>query len=488
MYRRKGQANVIRKCRNQYLYHLPGLDSRTPVRIEELQESIDVIKQGCIDESGKQEMIRLSLKVDGLRLAEETYWHQRAGAQWMVRGGGGRDQNTSFFHWVASHRHRSNRISGLKDENGSVIEFIGGVPRRVSNDMCEFLTQAYTVQEIKKAVFDMPPTKAPGPDGMPALVYQKYWDVVREDVSAMVLEMLNPEVVFRKFGFTHVSLIPKVQSPETITQYRPISLRNMASKIISKCIANRLKVVLPMVISTSQSSFLADRLITDNVLLAYETHHALKKKKDGRTGGGVSLKLDMHKVYDRVEWGFLEAIMVKLGLSDQVVRLIMDLITWVTYTLIVNGLISLINGAIATERIRGVQVGRQGPMVSNLLDHLLFADDSLLFGQATMEECMVVKGLLKQYEEASGQCVNFDKSALFFSPNVAADLRVQLCQVLGVPEVEGHQKYLGLPSMIGRNTAEIFYSVKERVRNRIEGWSSKTLPKAGKEVLVKAVL
>ena len=100
-------------------------------------------------------------------------------------------------------------------------------------------------------------------------------------------------------------LTPKINNPEKVTDYKPISLCNVAYKIASKMVANRMKVVLQDIINENQSEFVAERLIIDNVLVAHELMNHISKKKKGKWGE-MAIKLDMSKAYDCVEWDCLQ--------------------------------------------------------------------------------------------------------------------------------------------------------------------------------------
>jgi hypothetical protein len=106
-------------------------------------------------------------------------------------------------------------------------------------------------------------------------------------------------------------------------------------KLISKVLANRLKVILPHIISPTQSHFVPGRMITDNVLLAYGVTYMMHRKKGGRDGL-IAVKLDMSKAYDRVEWIFLEKIMLKLGFAVEWVNLVMNCVNSVSYRVRLN--------------------------------------------------------------------------------------------------------------------------------------------------------
>ncbi|CAH9083997.1 unnamed protein product [Cuscuta epithymum] len=411
---------------------------------------------------------------------ENQFWRQRAKEFWY-RGG---DLNTRFFHNVVKSRRRRNRVEGFKldggrwerdrEELGRMVEdyFINiftsvqgdreNVLRCVSSKLEAHhnleLLRPIQSEEVKVAVFSMHPDKSPGPDGMSPGFFQHFWDV------------LGPDIVdFCKTSFNTGHL------PE-------------------------------------KSAFVPGRSIVDNVMLAFESHHYLRRKRQGKTGY-AALKLDMSKAYDRVEWDFLEGIMRRLGFGDRWVSLIMNCISSVSYSipfddgelgpiwpsrglrqgdplspylfiLVAEGLSTLISREEARGRIHGVSIARRAPRIS----HLFFADDSLLFFQATHREVTAVREILHAYETASGQTINYNKSKFFFSANVPAHIQEGLMEVMRVEYAGNEEKYLGLPAFFGKRKKEILSYIRNRVVSRIQNWNSKFLSRAGREIMLKTVI
>ncbi len=159
-----------------------------------------------------------------------------------------------------------------------------GMERVISNDMNAALIGDFSPDEVLFALNQMYPTKAPGPDGMSAIFYQTYWNIVGREISQAIIFILHYGHKLRKINYTHIVLIPKIKTPERITDFRPISLCNVVYKIVSKVLANKLKGVLPLIISNSQSAFVPGHLITDNVLVAFEVMHSMSQKWKGKKG------------------------------------------------------------------------------------------------------------------------------------------------------------------------------------------------------------
>ena len=395
---------------------------------------------------------------------EEILWRQRARIEWLKHG----DKNTYFFHLRASRRRRKNKIKALQRNDGQLTDdtkemeamttkfyktlytsegvqdmdqVLDTVPRKVTDEMNATLNAPYDIKEVKTALFQMFPTKAPGPDGFPAHFFQRHWETCGEEITRMVLRIIDGTESAESINETILVLIPKVKNPTVLSQFRPISLCNVFYKIASKVISNRLKLILPDIISEEQSAFVPGRMITDNIIIAYECLHFMKRNK-AKKHQSCALKLDMMKAYDRVEWPYLKAIMLKLGFSNRWVNIVMNMVSTVNFSVLFNGkrlegfkptrgirqgdpmspylfllaaegLSCLLKSRRQSSNMEGLQVSSTAPKIN----HLLFADDSLLFFKEKSEGAEEVNQVLDTYCRASGQRVNHAKSTIFFSPN-----------------------------------------------------------------------
>ena len=181
------------------------------------------------------------------------------------------------------------------------VELLEAIHAKVTDRMNASLLRSFNAYEVEKTLRQMHPLKAPGPDGMPPLFYQHFWPTVKSIFINTALDFLNHGTAPPHFHDTHIVLIPKTKNPERVTDYRPISLCNVAYKLASKVVANRMKIVMQDIVCENQSAFVAERLITDNVLVAHELMTHISRKTKGKCGE-MALKLDMSKAYDRVEW------------------------------------------------------------------------------------------------------------------------------------------------------------------------------------------
>ena len=248
---------------------------------------------------------------------EEVLWKQISRVEWLASG----DKNSRFFHLRATMRRRKNLIKSLHNADGDIINSIDQletmatqfykelytsegvsnmnavldcVPTKVSAEMNAVLEADFSADEVKRALFQIFPLKAPDPDGFPAHFFQKHWDICGDEVVKAVLLIVRGEESLESINKTCLVLIPKVKNPTHLSQFRPISLCNVLYKIALKVLANRLKIILPDIVFLEQSTFVPGRLITDNVIVAYECLQFMKRNKSQRHRH-CALKLDMMK-------------------------------------------------------------------------------------------------------------------------------------------------------------------------------------------------
>lgn len=360
-------------------------------------------------------------------------------------------------------------------------------------------------------MFDMAPFKAPGPDGFHAGFYQNQWNIVGETVVRQTEEFLKTGIMPMNMNDTLVSLIPKVENPDMVSQFRPISLCNVCYKVITKAMTNRIKNVIRELIGPEQSSFVPKRQITDNIIVYQEVLHSLRKKKGNK--GFMVLKIDLEKAYDKLAWKFIQDTLDDVGFNEVWIRNIMTYITttrlgvlwngeqldWIEpsrgirqgdtispyiFVLCIERLSHIIREAVRRGEWKGIRLGRKGP----LIPHLIFADDMVLFSEAIEDQIHVIKECLDKFSEASGQKVRLSKSHIMFSKNFSPEVAQKIVCVAGMNQTSDMGKYLGVPSIHGRVTNNMFRPILDRMNNRLEGWKAKYLSMAGRVTMAQSVL
>lgn len=466
---------------------------------------------------------------------EELFWQQRSRVLWLQCG----DRNTSYFHAATRGRRAVNKFSVLENMDDKAVnketEIVGciteyfsriftaqmsdsslavqeGINPLVTEEMNETLVAPPSPLGIRDALFSIHPEKAPGPDGFSASFYQTFWDIVGEEVVHDIQTFFEANVLDPRQNETHVRLIPKITSPRRVADYRPIALCNTHYKIIAKLLTRRLQPLLPSLISDHQSAFVKGRAISDNVLITHEILHYLQHS-EAKVRCSMTIKTDMSKAYDCIEWGFLRNVLARFGFHERWISWIMTCVTSVSYSYLVNGaaqgrvipsrgirqgdplspylfilctevLSGLCKKAQQRGEVIGVKVARNCPAIN----HLLFADDTMFFSRTDQRSCAALVSILKRYEEASGQYINLDKSAITFSSKTPGETKRRVRNQLRILNEGGLGKYLGLPEHFGRKKKDIFASLVDRIRQRSHSWTTRFLSGAGKMILLKSVL
>ncbi|XP_021826059.1 uncharacterized protein LOC110766949 [Prunus avium] len=464
---------------------------------------------------------------------EELFWLHKSRNTWLKEG----DKNSRFFHLSTIIRRRRNKLEGLNNDAGAwttdktgmkqiVIDYFQGIfctsdpigdysllphlfPQLEEADLAG-LNCAVSNEEIKESLFNIGGLKTPGPDGFPAIFYQKFWEVCSNDIISFTNECFQTATLPDHINETLIALVPKVERPVSMTQLRPISLCNTLYKVVSKILVARLRPCMTKLVSPNQVSFVPGRQITDNIVIAQEVLHKFKTAKGKK--GFIAWKIDLSKAYDRLHWHFIREVLWEVGIRGRILELLMQCFSTVQYKAILNGeltaafsphcgirqgdplspyifvlcmekLSHLIQQKIHDRTWKPIQICHGGPKIS----HLFFADDLILFGEASIHQAHLMKLCLEDFCQLSSQKVSFDKSRICVSPNICSDLANSIAAISGSPYSSNLGKYLGVPLIHTRVDKTTYQEVIAKVQKRLASWKHHTLSMAGRITLLQSV-
>lgn len=310
-----------------------------------------------LNENLKSEEVILSKRYREAALEEERMLKQKSKIHWLNVG----DQNNKFFHKSLQVKRNKNRVTSILNDQGESIEgdylvdhfisfyknLIGTrsncasiedigdyFEKQVPRVMCDEMLKEVSEEEIKKVMFSFGDDKASGPDGYSAKFFKSAWPVIGEEVCIAVKEFFRSGKLLKEVNATLIALIPKVDCPQRVGEFRPIALCNVLYKCISKILANRIKGSLEDIIDDNQNAFIPGRRISDNILLTQEFFKNYHRNKGAPR---CAFKVDIKKAYDSVNWDFLFEALSMFGFPDRMIEWIKECVTTPSYSVIVNG-------------------------------------------------------------------------------------------------------------------------------------------------------
>ncbi|KAL0347742.1 UNVERIFIED_CONTAM: hypothetical protein Scaly_1790200 [Sesamum calycinum] len=326
-------------------------------------------------------------------------------------------------------------------------------------------------------MFDIAEDSAPSPDGYSSAFFKASWSVVGHEVSAAIGEFFRSGKILKQINATLLVLIPKVQMLSLVADYRPISCCNVIYKTITKIIVNRMQLVLDLLIDHSQNAFVPGRNISDNILLAQEL---LAGYNQTRLPPRCTIKVDLQKAYDSVEWDFL---LEALKLFNFLLALLAGLSNVFQLPHSQSPLMdrSMIFFRVLEVFVRVIQCHHTSLFLSWKLG-ILFYDT-----EADIDSIQVIKDTLSEFAALSGLKVNPHKSQIILSKAVQQD-KQQMIDVLGFQEGFLPVRYLGVPLISSRLKIADCKPLIDKLDSRIAGWSHLNLSFAGRAQLIQSVL
>jgi hypothetical protein len=470
-----------------------------------------------LDEIDSQERLEVIASLQNLSNLECSIMWQRARLKWLKEG----DANTKFFHQCVNYRRNMNSIQCL-EKNGVLIDDVKDIKEEVTthfqnqfrkkhltrpklsnlvfktidDEEADFLIKGFSEEEIKEAVWDCDSEKSPGPDGVSFAFLKDFWEDLKADFFRILTEFHKNGKLVKGINSTFIALIPKKDNPAKLNDFRPISLVGCAYKVLSKVLANRMKIIMPKLISNTQSAFVQGRQILDGVLIANEVIDEAKRLKRE----ALLLKVDFEKAYDSVDWDFLDFMLDKMHFPIKWRNWIRECIStsWISilvngsptkefkmerglrqgdplspllFLLVAEGFNVLMSKAVEVGNFMGYKVGEEEELS---ISHLQFADDTLIIGKKSWSNIFAMKAVLHLFELSSGLKVNFNKSELIginVQPSWLHDAANTLnCKVGNLPT-----KYLGLPIGCDLRKNRTWEPVINSLWKKLSSWKCRNL-------------
>ncbi|GJW05389.1 RNA-directed DNA polymerase, eukaryota, reverse transcriptase zinc-binding domain protein [Tanacetum coccineum] len=353
-----------------------------------------------------------------------------------------------------------------KDGDNEQIEVEGLFKNILSPNEANFMIREVSDKEVKDAMFGIGDDKAPGPDGFTAKFFKKSWEVTGNDVCKAVREFFMANKMLGEVNATLITLVPKVQHPNKVSEYSPIACCNVMYKCISKIITNRITGCLDKLVSINQSAFVPGRLIQDNLLITQELLKGYNRKSGPAR---CALKIDIAKAYDTVDWNFLEQIMKNFGFHDKFIGWVMTCVSSAAFSICLNGerhgyfksgrglrqgdpmspyLFTLVMEVLTLMVQRRIERDNQFKYHWGCkeikLAQLCFANDLLMLCNGDYKSVEILKKGLMEFSKTSGLIPNMRKSTIFFG-SIKEVEKKRILEVMPFKVGKLPMKYLGVP-------------------------------------------
>lgn len=378
---------------------------------------------------------------------------------------------------------------------------------RIHGNEASYMCRTVTDREILEALKSIDYVKSPGPDGYNSKFFIACWNIVGQDFCNAIREFFDSGKLLKQVNATFIALIPKMDHVDSVSDFRPISLCNVIYKTITKILANRIKKVISRIVGPEQGAFVPDRDISDNILLAHE----LVKNYDRKASSPrICIKVDLKKAFDSVSWVFLEQALIYFGFPARFTHWIMTCVSSSYFSVLVNGSPNgffpgargLRQGDPLSPSLFVLCIEVLSRLLRNLkrpdfaydpkcvalgLNHLVFADDLLVFARGDFSSVLSVKKCLDIFANWSGLSANPLKTG-FYCGGIDDVLISDIVDCTHYQKEEFPFRYLGIPLNSSRLTKAICAPLLDKIREHTRHWSTKLLSYAGKLRLINSVI